>query len=78
MHPQVITVNIDDSEDNQIHCFTQSQPCKAGLGRLRSGAIQQARASDPFQDITVSAVEDFCPEEMLLDHDDDISDDVGI
>ena len=59
-----LTVVPDGSEDDQIHCLKEGQPCHAGQDRLAS--IQQAltasRATDPFADVTVSDVEEAAPE----------------
>ena len=63
------TVAPDGSEDNQIHCLKEGQPCHAGQDRLAS--IQQAltasRATDPFADVTLSDVKETAPERSLIE-----------
>ena len=50
------TLAPDGSEDDQIHCLKEGQPCQAGQDRLAS--MQQAptasRATDPFAAVTLS------------------------
>ena len=68
-----LTVAPDGSEDDQIHCLKEGQPCHAGQDRLAS--IQQAltasRATDPFADVTLSDVEEAAPERSLIELSDD-------
>ena len=64
-----LTVAGDGSQDNEIHCLKEGQPCHTGLYRLRSvqQMISTSRAADPFADITDSDVEDAAPECSLID-----------
>ena len=64
-----LTVAPDGSEDDQIHCLKEGQPCHTGQDRLAS--IQQALtascATDPFADVTLSDVEGAAPESSLIE-----------
>ena len=64
-----LTVAPDGSEDNQIHCLREGQPCNAGLDRLTSiqQAVSASRATDPLVDVTLSDIEDVAPESSLID-----------
>ena len=59
----------DGSEDDQIHCLKEGQPCHGGQDHLAS--IQQALtascATDPFADVTLSDVEEAAPESSLTE-----------
>ena len=64
-----LTVAGDGSQENEIHCMKEGQPCHTGHYRSRSvqQAISASRAADPFADITDSDVEDAAPEYSLID-----------
>ena len=69
----IVIVDPDGSEDDQIHCLKEGQPCHTGQDRLAS--IQQALtascATDPFADVTLSDVEEAAPESSLIELSDD-------
>ena len=64
-----LTMAPDGSEDDQIHCLKEGQPCHTGQDRL--APIQQALtascATDPFADVTLSDVEEAAPESSLIE-----------
>ena len=64
-----LTVAPDGSEDDQIHCLKEGQPCHAGLDRQTSiqQAVSASRATDPFADVTLSDIKDAAPESSLID-----------
>ena len=68
-----LTVASDGSEDDQIHCLKEGQPCHSGQDRPAS--IQQALttsyATDPFSDVMLSDVEEAAPESSLIELSDD-------
>ena len=72
-----LTVNVDGSEDESIHCFKKGEPCEAGLERLKDTieSIEQSQVGNPFENITESDVEDAFPEDLIIDHD-DVDDDI--
>ncbi len=49
-----LTVAVDGSEDGQIHCFKENQPCHVGLERLKvvQQAMSNSRDKDPFDIVT--------------------------
>ena len=63
----------DGSEDDQIHCLKEGQPCHTEQDRLAS--IQQALtascATDPLGDAMLSDVEEAAPESPLIELSDD-------
>jgi len=67
-----LTVTTDDSEDAQIHCLKPSQPCAAGLDRLKglNHVVPQER-EDPFEGLTQSDEEDAVDEFHVVDIDED-------
>ena len=62
-----LTVALDGSEDDRIHCFKKNQPCHSGLARIKAvqPATTQSRESDHFDGITDSDVEDAAPDMLL-------------
>ena len=68
-----LTVAPEGSEDDQIHCLKEGQPCHSGQDRPAS--IQQALttsyATDPFSDVMLSDVEEAAPESSLIELSDD-------
>ena len=64
-----LTIAVDRSEDGNIHCFKENQPCRAGLERLK--VAQQAMSNscdkDSFDGITESDVEDAAPDSLIID-----------
>ena len=72
-----LTVDVDGSEDESIHCFKKGEPCEAGLERLEATIefIEQSQVGNPFENITESDVEDAFPEDLIIDHD-DVDDDL--
>ena len=67
-----LTVALDGSEDDHIHCFKEDQPCHSGLARIKTvqHAIAQSRERDPFDGITESDVEDAAPDNLVTDESD--------
>ena len=67
-----LTLAVDGSEDELIHCLKPSQPCHSGLEQLQvvQQQLQQTLENDPFQDITLSDVEDAAPMTTLLEDSD--------
>ena len=67
-----LTLAVDGSQDELIHCLKPSQPCHSGLAQLKAvqQQLQQTLENDPFQDITLSDVEDAAPVSTLLDDSD--------
>ena len=67
-----LTLAVDSSQDELIHCLKPSQPCHSGLAQLKAvqQQLQQTLENDPFQDITLSDVEDAAPVSTLLDDSD--------
>lgn len=59
----------DGSEDGQIHCLKEGQPCHAGQDRLASiqQSLTSSHATDPFADVTLSDVEEAAPEMSLIE-----------
>ena len=59
----------DGSEDDQIHCLKEGQPCHTGQDRLASieQALTSSCATDPFADVTLSDVEEAAPESSLIE-----------
>ena len=53
-----LTLAVDGSQDELIHCLKPSQPCHSGLAQLKAvqQQLQQTLENDPFQDITLSDV----------------------
>lgn len=68
-----LTVALDGSEDDQIHCLKEGQPCHSGQDRPAS--IQQALttsyATDTFSDVMLSDVEEAAAESSLIELSDD-------
>ena len=64
-----ITVATDGSEDVQIHCRKEGQPCHAGLDRFTSiqQAVSASHATNPFDNFTSSDIKDAFPENSLID-----------
>ena len=64
-----ITVATDGSKDDQIHCLKEGQSCHSGLSRLTSiqQAVSASRATNPFDNITLSDIEDAAQEISLID-----------
>ena len=54
-----LTVAPGGSEDDQIHCLKEGQPCHAGLDHLTSiqQAVSPSRATNPFADVSMSDTE---------------------
>ncbi|XP_044175381.1 uncharacterized protein LOC122958534 [Acropora millepora] len=67
-----LTLAVDGSEDELIHCLKPSQPCHSGPALLKAvqQQLQQTLENDPFQDITLSDVEDAAPMTTLLEDSD--------
>lgn len=59
-----LTLAVDGSEDELIHCLKPSQPWAV------QQQLQQTLENDPFQDITLSDVEDAAPMTTLLEDSD--------
>ena len=70
---QALIVAPDGSEDDQIHCLKEGQPCHAGQNRLESiqRALTASCATDPLADVTLSDGEKASPESSLADLSDD-------
>ena len=51
-----LTLAVNGSEDELIHCLKPSQPCHSGLAQLKAvqQQLQQTLENYPFQDITLS------------------------
>ena len=64
-----LTIAVDRSEDGNIHCFKENQPCRAGLQRLKvvQQAMSNSRDKDPFDGITESDVQDAAPDSLIID-----------
>ena len=64
-----LTAAVDGSEDGQIHCFQEGQPCHAGLERLKfvNGAIFASQENDSFAAITLSDMEEAASKSSLID-----------
>ncbi|PFX13070.1 Pogo transposable element with KRAB domain [Stylophora pistillata] len=67
-----LTLAVDGSEDELIHCLKPSQPCYSSLAQLKAvqQKLQQTMENDPFQDMTLSDVEDAAPMTTLLEDSD--------
>ena len=67
-----LTLAVNGSEDELIHCLKPSQPSHSGLAQLKAvqQQLQQTLENDPFQDITLSDVEDAAPMTTLLEDSD--------
>ena len=67
-----MTLAVDGSEAELIHCLKPSQPCHSGLAQLKAvqQQLQQTLENDRFQDITLSDVEDAAPMTTLLEDSD--------
>ena len=67
-----LTLAVDSSEDELIHCLKPGQPCHSGLAQLKAvqQQPQQTLENDPFQDITLLDVEDAAPMTTLLEDND--------
>ena len=63
-----LTVAVDGSEEEQIHCLKKGQPCHAGLDHLKTvhQAISASRWSDPYASVSLSDIEEAAPESSLL------------
>ena len=75
-----LNIKVDGSEDDNIHCFKESQPCAAGKEMLKTQmqVLQDAEdEANPFSLISVtdSDVEEAANEVFILDDDDDDDDD---
>ena len=71
-----LNIKVDGSEDDDIHCFKESQPCAAGKEMLKTQmqVLQDAEdEANPFSSISVtdSDVEEAANEVFILDDDDD-------
>ena len=67
-----MTVAVDGSEDELIHCLKPSQPCPSGLAQLKAvqQQPQQKLENDQFKDITLSDVKYAAPIITLLEDSD--------
>ena len=65
-------IAIDGSEDELFHCFKESQPCSAGLQRLKvmANTIDDER-EDPFVSLSDSDVEQEAINEFDSDDEND-------
>ena len=59
----------DGSEDDQIHCLKEGQPCHAGQDRLASSqqALTASCSTNPFTELTLLDVEEAGPESSLAE-----------
>ena len=69
----LLTLAVDGSEDELIYCFKPTHPCHSGLVQLKAvqQQLQQSLDNNPFEDITLSDVEDAAPLTTMLDEDSD-------
>ena len=67
-----LTVAPDGSEDDQIHCLNEGQPCHAGLNRLTfiQQAVSAPRVTNPFADLSMSDIQEATPENFIIDFSD--------
>ena len=68
-----IAIAPDGSEDENITCFKESQPCTSGLTKLKElrSILEEVRSVDPFEHVTESDEEDASPNELLIDQEND-------
>ena len=71
------TLNLafDGSQDSEIHCFNEGQPCEARAEQLKAqlSLLDEPTLPDPFQAITNSDIEEASNENtMVLDKNSDV------
>ncbi|PFX12383.1 Pogo transposable element with KRAB domain [Stylophora pistillata] len=67
-----LSLVVDGSEDELVHCLKPSQHFHSSLAQLKAvqQQLQQTMENDPFQDMTLSDVEDAAPMTTLLEDSD--------
>ena len=75
----VLTIPVDGSQDDLIHCFKKNQPCKKGADRLKTqlAILDEPNLGDPFE-ITESEREISVPDHLTVDVSDNSDIDIDI
>ena len=61
-----LTSATDGTEDKEIHCFKEGQPCEAGLNMLKEQIeLSNGNEANPF--ILVEDIDDAAPPETIID-----------
>ena len=76
-----LSLPVDGSEDDKIHCFKKEGACPDGASRLRESLniLQEEESQiNPFENITDSDVEDACGPFHLIDSDQESDEEIDV
>ena len=66
-----LTSAIDGSDDKDIHCFKEKQPCHAGLEMLAEQIeLATGQEENPFQ-VDSNKITEAAPQELIVDEDEE-------
>ena len=73
-----LTSTIDGSDDKDIHCFKEKQPCHAGLEMLEEQIeLPTGQEEDPFQ-VHADEITEAARQELIVDEDEEGDSDIDI
>ena len=73
-----LTSSIDGSDDKDIHCFKEKEPCHAGLEMLTEQIeLATGQEENPFQ-VDPDGITEAAPQELMADEDEEGDSDIDI